>query len=150
LTALELKVDLLDLIDALYQFRGWRPQHEAIPHVSQRSDLQLIRDFASSLQQLSDVSTTMDKLWVLCNVMSKVAVMYVEAKRLHVVEDLRPAINEFDNYLGQLGFVTNETAGQDVQNPPQCGSQMIQYDDWFLSSRTMMDLLQHDLSDIGV
>ncbi|WKT49433.1 hypothetical protein QSH57_014363 [Fusarium oxysporum f. sp. vasinfectum] len=113
------------------------------------SDLQLIRDFASSLQQLSDVSPTMDKLWVLCNVMSKVAVMYVEAKRLHVIEDLRPAINEFDDYLGQLGFVTSEMAGQDVQSPAQWGSQTIQYDDWFLSSRTMMDLLQQDLSDIG-
>ncbi|KAM5510060.1 fungal specific transcription factor domain-containing protein [Fusarium oxysporum f. sp. phaseoli] len=114
------------------------------------SDLQLIRDFASSLQQLSDVSPTMDKLWVLCNVMSKVAVMYVEAKRLHVIEDFRPEINEFDDYLGQLGFVTSEMAGQDVQSPAQWGSQTIQYDDWFLSSRTMMDLLQQDLSDIGV
>ncbi|KAH7211344.1 hypothetical protein DER44DRAFT_766068 [Fusarium oxysporum] len=107
------------------------------------SDLQLVRDFASSLQQLSDVSPTMDKLWVLCNVMSKVAVMYVEAKRLHVNEDLRPAINEFDEHLGRLGFVTSEVAGQ------QWGSQTVQYDDWFSSSRIMMDLLQQDLSDLG-
>ncbi|KAG5800730.1 hypothetical protein H9Q69_000289 [Fusarium xylarioides] len=102
------------------------------------SDLQLVRDFASSLQQLSDVSPTMDKLWVLCKVMSKVAVMYVEAKRSYVNEDLRPAMDEFNEYLGRLGFVASEMAGP----------QTVQYDDWFSSSRIMMDLLQQDLSDL--
>ncbi|KAM0420480.1 hypothetical protein ACHAPT_011775 [Fusarium lateritium] len=111
-------------------------------------DLQLIRDFASSLQQLSDVSVTMEKLWNLCSVMSNVATTYVETKRLRVSENLRPANTGFDEYLGQLGFMTGEMPEQNAQDAVQWNWQAFQYNDWFSRSRNMMDLLQQDLSGL--
>ncbi|KAJ0127919.1 hypothetical protein HZ326_28983 [Fusarium oxysporum f. sp. albedinis] len=47
---LELKVDLFDLFDALYQFREWRPLREVIHLVYTNIQLPTLEDLASCLE----------------------------------------------------------------------------------------------------
>lgn len=117
---------------------------------SSEMDLLLVRDFASSLQQFNDVSPTMEKLWRLCSAMSTAAAMYVQAKSCREDGNARPASNGFGEYLEQLGFIpSHNMMEQGVEDVASWNMQAVQINDWFSRSRSMMDLLQQDLSDLG-
>jgi hypothetical protein len=118
-------------------------------------DLRLLSDFSTSIGETSDASETMQKLSRLCQVMSNVAALYVEAKSQQQEDQtMVPIGDEFDVYLSQLGFMpvmdpNMNTAGGDPNAAFQDNSQVAQMADWMSGSRNLLGLLEQDISQLG-
>ncbi|RFN46691.1 hypothetical protein FIE12Z_9067 [Fusarium flagelliforme] len=118
-------------------------------------DLRLLSDFSTSIGETSDASETMQKLSRLCQVMSNVAALYVEAKSQQQEDQtMAPIGDEFDVYLSQLGFMpvmdpNMNTAGGDPNAAFQDNSQVAQMADWMSGSRNLLGLLEQDISQLG-
>ena len=118
-------------------------------------DLHLLSDFSTSIGETSDASETMQKLSRLCQVMSNVAALYVEAKSQQQEDQtMAPIGDEFDVYLSQLGFMpvmdpNMNTAGGDPNAAFQDNSQVAQMADWMSGSRNLLGLLEQDISQLG-
>jgi hypothetical protein len=115
-------------------------------------DLNLLQAFVTSLIPAIPQSEPVEKLHRLCQVLSNVAALYVEAKaQLPADQNMLPIGNEFDMYLSALGLMPmegqmlSEAAGGDA---PMSG-QMSYLGDWFSGSRHMMDLLETDMPKFG-
>ncbi|RBR23732.1 uncharacterized protein FIESC28_03528 [Fusarium coffeatum] len=122
---------------------------------SSAEDLRLLSDFSTSIGETSDASETMQKLSRLCQVMSNVAALYVEAKSQQQEDQtMAPIGDEFDVYLSQLGFMpvmdpNMNTAGGDPNAAFQDNSQVAQMADWMSGSRNLLGLLEQDISQLG-
>ncbi|KAM0338765.1 hypothetical protein ACHAPU_011188 [Fusarium lateritium] len=118
-------------------------------------DLSLLKEFSTSIAETSDASETMQKLSRLCNLMSNVAALYVEAKSQQQEDQtMVPIGDEFDVYLSQLGFMpvmdsSMNTAGGDPNAAFAESSQVTQMADWMSGSRNLLGLLEQDISQIG-
>ncbi|RKK89782.1 hypothetical protein BFJ63_vAg10533 [Fusarium oxysporum f. sp. narcissi] len=121
---------------------------------SSQEDLQLLKQFSASIEETSDASETMQKLSRLCNIMSNVAALYVEAKSQQVEDQaMVPIGDEFDVYLSQLGLmpVMDSTMGNAGDPDAEFGenTQVNQMADWMSGSRNLLGLLEQDISQIG-
>ncbi|EYB25661.1 hypothetical protein FG05_02787 [Fusarium graminearum] len=122
---------------------------------SSPEDLRLLCDFSTSIGETSDASETMQKLSRLCQVMSNVAALYVEAKSQQQEDQtMVPIGDEFDVYLSQLGFMpvmdpNVNTTGSDPNATFPDNSQVAQMADWMSGSRNLLGLLEQDISQIG-
>lgn len=118
-------------------------------------DLSLMKIFSASIEETSDASETMQKLSRLCNLMSNVAALYVEAKSQQQEDHaMVPIGDEFDVYLSQLGFMpvmdpNMNTAGGDNNAAFAENSQVAQMADWMSGSRNLLGLLEQDISQLG-
>ncbi|KAG6072724.1 hypothetical protein E4U16_005160 [Claviceps sp. LM84 group G4] len=118
-------------------------------------DLRLLQEFVESLNEARDASESIDKLYRLCQVMCDVAGLYVEAKsQQQQDQNMVPIGDEFEMYLGQLGFMPTEdqamtNSGDNEAGSASLTSQAAQIADWFSGNRNMMGLLEEDLSHIG-
>ncbi|KAF5678495.1 C6 transcription factor [Fusarium heterosporum] len=118
-------------------------------------DLSLLKEFSTSIEETSDASETMQKLSRLCNLMSNVAALYVEAKSQQQEDQtMVPIGDEFDVYLSQLGFMpvmdpNMNAAGGDPNAAFAESSQVTQMADWMSGSRNLLGLLEQDISQIG-
>lgn len=125
---------------------------------SDMSDLQLLEDFITSLVPVIPWSESAQKLHRLCQVMCSIAKYYVEAKQQQRAnENMRPIGDEFEMYLGELGFMNvdqmapppDPSVRQGVPLGHQAsGSTSAQVMDWFSSNQNMLDLLEEDLQGI--
>lgn len=123
---------------------------------SSLDDLKLLQQFSASLDGPRENSETIDKLYLLTQVMVDVASLYVEAKTQQQSDQtMVPIGDEFEMYLGQLGFMpTDDQAMNHVEisgsssAPVGINGQMAQVTDWFSGSRNMISLLEEDLSQI--
>jgi hypothetical protein len=122
---------------------------------SSAEDLRLLCDFSTSIGETSDASETMQKLSRLCQVMSNVAALYVEAKSQQQEDQtMAPIGDEFDVYLSQLGFMpvmdpNMNNTGSDPNAAFPDNSQVAQMADWMSGSRNLLGLLEQDISQIG-
>ncbi|KAM0547862.1 hypothetical protein ACHAPJ_010209 [Fusarium lateritium] len=118
-------------------------------------DLRLLKEFSASIEETNDTSETMQKLSRLCNVMSNVAALYLEAKSQQQEDQaMVPIGDEFDAYLSQLGFMpvmdpNMNAAGGDPNAAFTENSQVTQMADWMSGSRNLLGLLEQDISQIG-
>ncbi|KAF4508921.1 hypothetical protein G6O67_005242 [Ophiocordyceps sinensis] len=120
---------------------------------SSLEDLGLLQDFVTSLDGSRESSETIDKLYRLTQVMVDVAGLYVEARTQQQDDQtMAPIGDEFEMYLGQLGFMPTEdqtlTDAPSSRGPPGGNGQVAQIADWFSGNRNMMGLLEEDLSHI--
>ncbi|EAW14817.1 putative C6 transcription factor [Aspergillus clavatus NRRL 1] len=139
--------------------------------VSSRADLVRLEDFVSSLGPNCFLSEAIAKLHSLCQVLSNVARLYVEAKAQAQIPEnqgLASVGQEFDTYLSALGLapasgegvsrwsaaVTEPLAartmpeieaGMEGQFPANMMSQT-QLGSWFSGNQHMMGLLEEDMS----
>lgn len=122
-------------------------------------DLHILQEFVTSIETLRDGSETIGKLCRVFQMYRDVAVMYVEAKSQHQEDQtMVPIGDEFDLYLGQLGFMPVDDQGMDHATQPSASNPMlapgggsgqaVQMADWFSGSRNMFGLLEEDLSQI--
>ena len=126
---------------------------------SEVSDLQLLEEFVESLVPAIPWSESAQKLHRLCQVMCSIARYYVEAKQQQEAnESMRPIGDEFEMYLGELGFMNVDQMAGPVddsvgpgdpyaQQPPGA-SPPAQVVDWFSSNRNMLGLMEEDLREI--
>ncbi|KAF4441557.1 hypothetical protein F53441_12006 [Fusarium austroafricanum] len=121
---------------------------------SSKEDLLLLKQFSASIEDTNEASETMQKLSRLCNVMSNVAALYVEAKSQQLEDQaMVPIGDEFDVYLSQLGLMpamdTHMDAGADPNAAFGENAQVNQMADWMSGSRNLLGLLEQDISQIG-
>lgn len=103
------------------------------------------------------MSQAIEKLHRLCKVLYQVAALYVDAKaQQQQDQDMSIVGNDFDIYLSQLGFISQQhpsdsadTGGDfgfggvpDVNQAPRLG-------DWFSGNRYIMGLVEDDLLDFN-
>lgn len=119
---------------------------------SSSTDLEILKDFVASLDKAREASETVGNLYRLCQVMTDVAVLYLEAKSQQQDQNMVPIGDEFDMYLSQLGFMPVEdlTMGNagDASGAVQGQGPVAQIADWFSGSRNMIGLLEEDLSQM--
>lgn len=128
-------------------------------------DLRRLSDFVASLQPLCPLSEAIDKLYRLCNVLSTIAGLYVEAKaqsaNTHAAQDqaLASMGQEFEGYLTALGLapglpseaggfggeVPGAVFGEERMASPQGVGGSLQLGNWFSGNQHMMGLLEEDL-----
>ncbi|GKZ30858.1 hypothetical protein AbraIFM66950_010496 [Aspergillus brasiliensis] len=139
--------------------------------VSSWDDLARLEDFVASLQPNCFLSEAISKLYQLCQVLSNVARLYIEAKeQVQVKEDqeLASVGQEFDVYLSALGLapmsaddnygawappapVPAGSAPGDARAPIEGQysapmPQTSQLGNWFSGNQHMMGLLEEDIS----
>lgn len=125
---------------------------------SEMSDLQLLEDFMASLVPAIPWSESSQKLHRLCQVMCSIARFYVEARQQQEAnESMRPIGDEFEMYLGELGFMSVDQVAPHVdasvgpgdpfghQAPASTPAQLV---GWFSSNRNMLGLMEEDLQGI--
>ncbi|GIJ85287.1 hypothetical protein Asppvi_004143 [Aspergillus pseudoviridinutans] len=139
---------------------------------SSRDDLGRLEDFVSSLAPICFLSEAITKLHSLCQVLSNVARLYVEARaqaQIQENQDLVSVGQEFDTYLSALGLapasgvggsrwntaasdslaarsmpvLENSMGGQDL---PAGFIPQTQLGSWFSGNQHMMGLLEEDMS----
>lgn len=124
---------------------------------SSASDMQILNDFLHSLNVSRHTSETIEKLYRLCQVMCDAAKLYLEAKSQQQQDQNMASIgDEFEMYLGQLGFMPaedqaayearNSIGGGSVGGPPR--GDVAQIADWYTGNQKMIDLLESDLTHI--
>ncbi|GMG29669.1 unnamed protein product [Aspergillus oryzae] len=137
---------------------------------SSYSDLIRLEDFVNSLQPNCSLSEAVAKMHRLCQVLSNVARLYVEAKaqaQTQENEDLASVGQEFDVYLSALGLAPTQAEAGDVRwNGPvpvpgpipqglaegaegqgfQNTMPPTTLGSWFSGNQHMMGLLEEDLS----
>ncbi|KAL7621644.1 hypothetical protein AAE478_008971 [Parahypoxylon ruwenzoriense] len=123
---------------------------------SSAEDLRCLADFVQSLEATCGLSSSISKLYQLCQVLYNVAQLYIEAKAQQPVDqDMVPVGNEFNMYLSQLGFMPmdeNMSGNIDlgsVDNQTRSTAQTTQLGDWFSGNNYMLGLLEEDLSGIN-
>ena len=125
-----------------------------IIEVSDRDDLSRLEDFVSSLQPICPLSEAIDKLYRLCQVLSAVARLYVEAKTQNQQDQSLVSVGqEFDTYLSALGLAPAMADGGErwSASAPMMGesnvvdNQTMQLGNWFSGNQYMMGLLEEDL-----
>ncbi|PYH60922.1 putative C6 transcription factor [Aspergillus niger CBS 101883] len=138
--------------------------------VSSWDDLARLEDFVASLQPNCFLSEAISKLYQLCQVLSNVARLYIEAKEQVQVkedQDLASVGQEFDVYLSALGLApmsADDSYGAWASAPVPAGSapgdargtmegqysgpmpQTSQLGNWFSGNQHMMGLLEEDIS----
>ncbi|GLA32115.1 hypothetical protein AnigIFM63604_009601 [Aspergillus niger] len=138
--------------------------------VSSWDDLARLEDFVASLQPNCFLSEAISKLYQLCQVLSNVARLYIEAKEQVQVkedQDLASVGQEFDVYLSALGLApmsADDSYGAWASAPVPAGSapgdargtmegqysgpmpQTNQLGNWFSGNQHMMGLLEEDIS----
>ncbi|KAE8348322.1 hypothetical protein BDV28DRAFT_143800 [Aspergillus coremiiformis] len=135
---------------------------------SSYSDFTRLEDFVNSLQANCSLSQAIAKLHRLCQALSNVAKLYIEAKaqaQTQENEDLASVGQEFDVYLSALGLAPTQTdagevrwhgptpepisgklrEGTEGQGFPAAMSQTT-LGSWFSWNQHMMGLLEEDLS----
>lgn len=140
---------------------------------SSPSDLQLLQDFAATLELSTEASEASQKFAKLCRVMVEVVTLYVEAKsRQSNDQTMRPIGDEFELYLSQLGFMPgveqhqhqHQQGHQQPMMPADVGVAMAMpgqfqqppnmhqppFTDWFSGGMSMMGLVEEDLSGMGM
>lgn len=134
---------------------------------SSSEDLQLLKDFAASLQPAVALSEAIEKFHQLCSIFVSVAQAYVRAKVLDNGKDhtfsetWQPIMGEFDELSATLGlFGSDFTQDVNMSNVPAVGAQdgstprnfepMSQPSllDWQSGNVSLYGLLEQDLSDI--
>ncbi|PKX96580.1 putative C6 transcription factor [Aspergillus novofumigatus IBT 16806] len=139
---------------------------------SSRDDLARLEDFVSSLGPNCFLSEAITKLHSLCQVLSNVATLYVEARvqaQIQENQDLASVGQEFDTYLSALGLAPASgvggfrwnTAASDslaARSMPALENSMEGHDlpagvipqtqlgSWFSGNQHMMGLLEEDMS----
>lgn len=120
---------------------------------SDPEDLRRLELFVQSFKGSCDVSPAVDKLYHLSRVLYNVALLYVEAKAQQIVDQNMVTIgNEFDMYLNQLGFMSNDIsmaagpANNDGDDTTKPMLQTTQLGDWFSGNNHVMGMLEEDLS----
>ena len=116
-------------------------------------DLRAIQRFTKSLLAPRQSSETIDKLYCLCQVMCDAATLYVEARSAQEKDQSMISIgDEFEMYLGQLGFMPGEDQVMSNAAPGEMSlqgqGQIANMADWFSGSKNMLGLLEEDLSQI--
>ncbi|RHZ53966.1 putative C6 transcription factor [Aspergillus thermomutatus] len=140
--------------------------------VSSRDDLARLEDFVSSLGPNCSLSEAIAKLHSLCQVLSNVAKLYVEARaqaQIQENQDLASVGQEFDTYLSALGLAPASGVGGSRWNPAASDSlaarsmpalensmegqvlpagiiPQTQLGNWFSGNQHMMGLLEEDMS----
>jgi hypothetical protein len=143
--------------------------------VSSWVDLDRLDEFVASLEPNCSHSTAISKLHRLCQVLSNVARLYIEAKtqvQTQENQDLASVGHEFDTYLSALGLAPAANDGDtrwaaaalapestmpgelrysDAQTHNPGASMphmphMTQLGNWFSGNQLMMGLLEEDLS----
>ncbi|KAL4786954.1 hypothetical protein BJX76DRAFT_364450 [Aspergillus varians] len=143
-----------------------------IIEVSSWVDLARLEEFVLSLKPNCELSTAIAKLHRLCQVLSNVARLYVEAKDQALVQEDRALASvgiEFDAYLSALGLAmptdegdarwatapstgmgTGNTMPGEMNYPspamPHVTQTQTQLGNWFSGNQYMMGLLEEDLS----
>ncbi|KAI9367742.1 hypothetical protein BJX61DRAFT_278787 [Aspergillus egyptiacus] len=144
-----------------------------IIEVSSWVDLERLEEFLVSLEPYCPLSTAISKLHRLCQVLSNVARLYIEAKAQAQTQEshaLASVGREFDSYLGALGLAPPvedgavrwtanpvQTPGttlpgemrypeSQTQNTSPLAPHMTQLGNWFSGNQYMMGLLEEDLS----
>ncbi|KAL2843158.1 hypothetical protein BJY01DRAFT_197527 [Aspergillus pseudoustus] len=135
--------------------------------VSSWKDLDMLEEFVVSLEPNCCLSTAITKLHRLCQALSNVARLYIEAKAQSQNQEgqaLASVGHEFDTYLSALGFAPPAEEGdarwapapvpgtmpgeirypeaQNVNSPIQ---HMTQLGNWFSGNQYMMGLLEEDM-----
>ncbi|KAL4964359.1 putative C6 transcription factor [Aspergillus stella-maris] len=141
--------------------------------VSSWEDLNRLDEFVVSLKPNCTLSTAIAKLHRLCQALSNVARLYIEAKEQAQTQEnqaLASVNHEFDTYLSALGFAppTGEgdvrwtatpgvapmpgdmnyagTAAQNIGGQPIPQGHMTQLGNWFSGNQYMLGLLEEDVS----
>lgn len=125
---------------------------------SDMSDLRLLESFMESLVPAMPWSESSQKLHRLCQVMCSIARYYVEAKQQQEANsNMRPIGDEFEMYLGELGFMNVDQIAPQLdpsvgpgdpfsqQGPGPAPAQLV---DWFSSNRDMLGLMEEDLQGL--
>lgn len=101
------------------------------------------------------MSQAIEKLHRLCKVLYQVAALYVEAKaQQQQDQDMSMVGNDFDMYLSQLGFISQQHLSESTVAGGEFGlgdvpvvNQGPQLGDWFSGNRYVMGLMEEDLWD---
>ncbi|KAL3460019.1 hypothetical protein BJX64DRAFT_193441 [Aspergillus heterothallicus] len=135
--------------------------------VSSWRDLDMLDEFVVSLEPNCSLSTAITKLHRLCQALSNVARLYIEAKtqsQKQEGEALASVGHEFDTYLSALGFappaeegdarwapapvpgtMSGEMRYPETQNMNPPMQHMTQLGNWFSGNQYMMGLLEEDM-----
>ncbi|KAF3221419.1 hypothetical protein TWF679_008106 [Orbilia oligospora] len=119
-------------------------------------DLQLLDQFAESLQPALSISQAIEKLFRLCKLLHQIAALYVEAKGQQKQDsDMNMVGNDLDIYLSQLGFISQNHASENmnISATPGPGTAPIvgsgqELGDWFSGNRYILGLMEDDFLDI--
>jgi hypothetical protein len=134
-------------------------------------DLSLLGEFTATLGKLSHVSESMAKLYRICDVLQKVADLYVKAKAQEAASGttattaaaaqstngaitpqpppVQSTIRNIDGYLSAIGIApaTQDLGGTHMRDNDQADTSYLH--DWFHGNGSLMGLLEHDLSSQG-
>ncbi len=124
---------------------------------SNMDDLQRLANFVTTLQPALSMSEAIAKFHRVCQILYKVAALYVEAKaQQQQDQDMSMVGNDFDMYLSQLGFISQQPPNESMATEGEFGaqdnpaaSQTAQLGDWFSGNRHIMGLMEEDLSDFN-
>ncbi|KAJ5201789.1 uncharacterized protein N7498_006452 [Penicillium cinerascens] len=135
--------------------------------LSDSSDLHRLEDFVLSLQHLGSLSDPARRLHQLCQLLAKVARLYIDAKaQSHEDQSIALAGQEFDFYLSTLGLAHSAVpdgvdpslrtvasqslplipSSEDSLGGLSSTSRNSYLTDWFSGNQHMMGLLEEDLS----
>lgn len=103
------------------------------------------------------MSQAIEKLHRLCKVLHQVAALYVQAKtQQQQDQDMNMIGNDFDMYLSQLGFISQQppsdstvAGGEFGLGGVPAGIRAPQLGDWFSGNRYVMGLMEEDLLDFN-
>jgi hypothetical protein len=131
---------------------------------SSETDLQRLEEFVASLQPNCALSEAISRLYRLCQVLSNIAKLYLEAKAQTQTQEDQAIGQEFDTYLSALGLApasveygdsrpatartvpagsTDIMPGVETQLPQVAPSALR---NWYSGNQHMMGLLEEDLS----
>ncbi|GES58084.1 fungal-specific transcription factor domain protein [Aspergillus terreus] len=131
---------------------------------SSETDLQRLEEFVASLQPNCALSEAISRLYRLCQVLSNIAKLYLEAKAQTQTQEDQAIGQEFDTYLSALGLApasveygdprpatartvpagsTDIMPGVETQLPHVAPSALR---NWYSGNQHMMGLLEEDLS----
>ena len=128
--------------------------------MSAGDDLQLLADFAASLQTLSRLSEGVAKLYQLCNLFHRVADLYVGAKvseqndllDRHAgaveasTESAQPTMtDDIDGYLSTIGLAPR-TISDSNADATMLDGQFDYLNDWYMGNSSLVGFLEQDMA----
>ncbi|KAK0655189.1 hypothetical protein B0T16DRAFT_450919 [Cercophora newfieldiana] len=120
---------------------------------SNLDDLQLLSDFADSLQPVCSVSKATEKLLRICRVLCGVARLYTEAKAQQD-QNSNLVENDIDMYLSQLGFIPQQYHPTPEGTSYEDGiegfdaSQGMRLGNWYSANRHLLGLVEGDFPGV--
>lgn len=125
--------------------------------VSSRTDLHRLEEFVTSLEPNRGSSEAIDKMHRLCQVLSSVAGLYLEAKaqaRTLESDAMASVGQEFDTYLSALGLAPAPMEdGEGAGQMPEASASSLPntvppstLGNWYSGNQHMVGLLEEDLS----